>query len=330
MSSILDRSKYDQSTLLMLDSISSFFIDMYYNNLYQEAIKSRQQGKSISNTASYKEVLSCIRQSFNEGDHLKKYLSSLHNYYNMYNVSTTYIEFVDRVIREFVPESYFPLLSNANKAISICTVIKDANYKLIDRIISKYLKHIIDNRSIENAEIIKDELINIFLIERDLLSSKFKAEERGKGESDKTITINKLEADIYKLLKEKCEMAAKEKVMKVIIHSKAKEINQLKEENATLKRELDKRKDIIVAKSPIRKSSSNNVIEPIDDFDSASFFTKRPKLTYDFEKQENKEKEDVKKEPLKSTNEEKIEKSEKDEKDAKAYRDFMTDISEIM
>lgn len=230
---LLDRNSYDKSTITMASIMSSYFVNIYYNNLFVEAEKNKRLGNITSVTEGYKNALQNMIDGFNSNEHCKTLIRGIHHIYNTYNgTSIMYSDFFNRLVKEFVPAPYFPSLTDTQKFMIIKKIIRDANYTIINKIISNFLSYIIDDRTKENADVLQDEMLNSLLIERELCYEKFVNEKTG-TDDEKTHLIKKMQDEIAKLLKEKYSLIGVVEKMKQIVLKKNAEIDSLRESEAT-------------------------------------------------------------------------------------------------
>ena len=78
---ILDRSNYSQKTMENFEIMSAYYIDIFYNHLYNEAKKLKAGGTVSSITEGYKHTLNAFLKSLSNPNLYKKSLSGLHHYF---------------------------------------------------------------------------------------------------------------------------------------------------------------------------------------------------------------------------------------------------------
>lgn len=243
---IFDRSNYSKRTNDIFELLAAYFIDIYYNHLYIEAKKlfSDNKNKVSSITAGYEKSLSNFLKGMDNPKLYKKYLSNINTYFmNVGFGSITFIQTMDKITREFVPEDYFGSLSNTQKISILRTMLKEANKKLIMKIVNIHLHNIIDNHDdADNVRVMQDDFIDILIVERDVIYKKFLYKKATTHKNSAHINLNMLESmekEIKILYKEKFDLQKKIIAMKKIIIEKHKTEEKLTAVAQTLTKEND-------------------------------------------------------------------------------------------
>ena len=169
-------NKYSQSTLSKFDIIGSYFVNLYYNEFYIKAKNLKTQGTYNNITDAYKNLLSSYVDFSKQHDFFKQIVKGIHTYCISTTRYTTmsHKECVDFMVSEFVPDHLWNSLreQQKNKLFheSLINCIKD----FTEKIIIQYLHVVIDNHdNNENIVILQDLFLNIILLEKDRIFSKF-------------------------------------------------------------------------------------------------------------------------------------------------------------
>lgn len=197
-SRILDRTAYDRRTIITYEMIAAFYTDMFYNHLYFEAKRIKNDGNVSSITEGYKHTLNAFLQGMSDPKLYKKSLLGMHTYFIDNGFRTlTFSQCIDRIIIEFIPDDFIDSITSAKKSSILHLVLSNVTTNFIYKIISSYLGMIIDNhKEADNARVLQEEFIDLLLIERNNMFKKF----IGGSSKRKTIDISIIE-DMQKEIK---------------------------------------------------------------------------------------------------------------------------------
>jgi hypothetical protein len=130
--------RYDKSTTSVMEIISAYFVDVYYNIIYDRATKYfKQNGTGTSLTDMYKRcVVAYVQGNKENPDYCKETINGVIEYFSIYNPNYGKSQInrtVDLVISKFVPDDYFPSLTTTQK--------DQFMYKITTDIIVKMARH---------------------------------------------------------------------------------------------------------------------------------------------------------------------------------------------
>jgi hypothetical protein len=169
-------SKYEKSTITKFDIIGSYFVGIYYNELYLKAEQLRDDGKYDSLTQAYQNVLYTYIQFTQTKDFFRKTILGIHNYFISTTkfVSMTYKECIDFIVSEFIPTHLFGNVKEARKYSILNNILIDCLKIFTERILQKQIVPIIDNHSQEaNISILQNLFLDIILLEKDKMYARF-------------------------------------------------------------------------------------------------------------------------------------------------------------
>ena len=174
---ILDKQNYSTETLNVFGYISAYFIDLFYNHLYDQAIRYHRQRQVNTITDGYKCSLDAFLQSINKHDPIlyKELVHGIHQTFLDYGFTgLSYQNCIDKIVKSFVPQDYWEVISFDDKSKILGTIITNSTKQMIHKIASSHLLDVIDNHSdTENATLWQDEFIDILIIEREKLYQEF-------------------------------------------------------------------------------------------------------------------------------------------------------------
>ncbi len=233
---MFNRENYSNETLGTFAYLSVYFIDLFYNEVYDRAVRLHRECKINNITDGYKWALEVFLKKINEND-METYSEIVNSIYHTFidhgHASLTYENCINRIVREFVPIDYFKICSFNDKTKILASVITTSVRTMINKIISKYLADVIDNHNNEeNVSVWQEDFIEILIIQReklyqDILDVETRTSETGIVETMKK-EIKLLFSEKNKLKLENIELKKEIIQLKNIILSKHKELNELK------------------------------------------------------------------------------------------------------
>ena len=175
---MIDRANYSNDTLNTYGYLSAYFIDMYYNHLYSEAITLHTKKAVSSITSGYKCTLDAFIKGLNSLELYKNCIQGIHQSFLQHGYpSLSFTHCIDKIVNEFIPQDYFKIMSFDDKSQFLRKIICDSNKKMILHIVkppSTLLKDIIDNHAdVENINILQDQYIDILVMLREQFYQQF-------------------------------------------------------------------------------------------------------------------------------------------------------------
>ncbi len=231
---LFDRSSYSTRTLSVYQLVGAYLVDVYYNHLYAEATKLKNQGKVPSITEGYKHAtfafVSALDNKFKgsyRAEHYNNLLREINKYFihwTSYN-SLTLSECIDKIVREFIPEDYYKSLDKDQKRNILRLILINTIKEFTKIIVVEHLGAIIDNHEEQaNADILKERIIDLFILEREKMFHKFL--ENNSGEENEKVDkkfAEKMRTEITKLHEERNNMSR-------LLQEQNKELDMRKEQ----------------------------------------------------------------------------------------------------
>ena len=210
MTELYDKQNYSSKTLETYEILAAYFVDIFYNHLYNEAKKLKINKSCASITEGYKHSLNAFIKGLNNAKLYKKYIIGIHHYYIAVGfASISFSKCVDRVTQEFIPIDYFNSLSSTQKMGVLRLILNSSLKQFITIIVKEHLKKIIDfHNEKDNARLLQDALINCFMLERESMYQRFMSSYND-NTGINTKLINNMQNDIKKLVKEKVVLKKK-------------------------------------------------------------------------------------------------------------------------
>ena len=207
----MDDRAINRRTLAVIDVISSWTVNTFYNYLHQQAVTIHTSGRSASITDGYKFIVKQYLDSFNTSEGYRRNLMGLHKYYidNTRYSSVPFDVWIKDILQQFVPGDYFPIMSNSQQDITLRNILVNAIQQFSsDVICTKLIDNLITNH--EHASIVpimKESMRRSLLFERQrLFQAVFKS---STGSQDKPMELMKKE--LATLIEENVSLTYKNK-----------------------------------------------------------------------------------------------------------------------
>ena len=229
---ILDRSNYSTKTIDNFEIISAYYVDIFYNHLYNEAKKLKISGSACSITEGYKHTLNAFIKSLDNPNLYKKSLSGMHHYFITVGfASISYSNFIDRITADFVPKDYFNSLTFTQKIGVLRMVLSQSIKSFIKNVVDSHMSKIIDyHKEQDNVRILQDDFIDCLIMEREGFYQRFVTDKViNKNDTVNRLVAEKMQAEIKKLIGEKYELKRQNNILKkAYLVKKASETSLLK------------------------------------------------------------------------------------------------------
>jgi hypothetical protein len=168
---------YNNKTINVFEIVGAYTIDVFYNSLYDRAKQYHMDAKFKSVTDAYTSTCSRFLVSLKNQNDYVAIVGNLRNYFSTWNTITSgYIEWVDMITVEFVPEEFFKSLNN-NVKDNIIRILIENIFKNFARILlndAGILGMLIDDHSNkENIPILQNKMLTILMEERKRMFQRF-------------------------------------------------------------------------------------------------------------------------------------------------------------
>ena len=213
--------------------MSAYYIDIFYNHLYNEAKKLKVIGSVSSITEGYKHTLNAFLKSLSNPKLYKKSLSGLHHYFITIGfASISYAKCIDRITSEFVPTDYFNSLTFTQKIGVLRLILNQSMKSFIKKIVDEHMTKIIDcHKDVDNVRILQDDFIDCLILEREGFYQRFIASQTttNKNETVNRLLAEKMQVEIKRLVKEKYDQKKQILLLKRAYMQKKESENKLNE-----------------------------------------------------------------------------------------------------
>ena len=214
---IFDRSAYSSTTVSVFQIVGAYFVDVYYNHLYTEAIKFKTDGKVASVTEGYRHATFAFLTALDnkakgyKPEHYNKLIQGINEYFVFWTTysSLTLSECIDKIVREFVPADYFASLNKEQKRNILRSVLIESIREFTKIVIGEFLGAIIDNHDEPaNVEALKEKMVDTFIMQRETMFHKF-LDCRAGGRPDEKVDkkfVDKLRTEVIRLNQQNQEL----------------------------------------------------------------------------------------------------------------------------
>ena len=268
------RENYSRRVQSILEIISAYFVDLYYNHFYSEAVFQKTKGKVDSVTDGYKHAVKAHLKSFNNQELYKKTVSGIHKYYyTTTRYSTiTFSECINEITSQFVPEEFFEVMTGNQKDAILRTILIDSVTQFSSDILcSRILDIIIDSHDDTSvARTMQDKMVEALMFQREKMFQNFFVSGNRKQSTDYAV-INKMKKEMVRLVKENHSAVSKHqdiksKALKLIdiIRNKDKQLNELKTQNQKLNEELKQHREPSNEKLHVYEKLNTSIIHGED------------------------------------------------------------------
>jgi hypothetical protein len=190
----------------IINIISSYFTDLYFNLLHRHAVMS--VGPESSITDEYRSAVSRFIQGLKtDSKHYRAAVTKLHQYFTQQTsfTSTSFTDFVNLIIEQFVPPEYYTLLTSGDKDELLSSIVCDvASHVGVYVTIPEMLRKIIDEHDKNvpvTVKMIEEHGCSTLIVKRDTVANGFL---RKSSQTQEYVPVHVVEA-----LRE--ELAASEK-----------------------------------------------------------------------------------------------------------------------
>ena len=208
-------NEYDPQLITAFDVIGSYFVDTFYNHLYQPAVSKSSNTDSVNDTyrdhvKAYMYAVKSDKESYN------KIVNGLHKYYIQVltaHTTTNFASFIDLIVSMFVPKEYYSEMSIDTKDELfnniICGLVGSLGaFTTQPDTLNQIIKYHDINFQVTIRQI-QERAITILLAKRDMLHHRFLNEISETQETVSYQIVDNLKRAIKKLVREKADLQSK-------------------------------------------------------------------------------------------------------------------------
>ncbi len=234
-------TKYGNGTVTRFDIVGSFFVNLFYNELYKKANNLKLQSSNKSTTDIYKSLLIAYADFTGKEEFFKQAVKGIHAYIisNTNLIDITHKECVDFLIKEFIPDKLWNSVRENQKNKLFHSILSSVIKQFISKIISNYIKLVVDKRdNAENSTILQNEFLDIICLEKDKTHAKFV-----NPKDSQTISVEVHKNKVNSLIK---MLEEKDAIINTLKESCKKNVNVIKALQTELKNKVKELKQMEV------------------------------------------------------------------------------------
>lgn len=172
----IDHKQYDVQTLHVCEVIACFILNKLYNEIYLNVKELKTNDKIPNLTDGYKQGLMFFFKGLKKPENMKKILLGIHDMFieNPGFAGMTFRDCIHKISDQFTPHNDRDGFNEKQKQKIVMKVMLDVCANYIEHLISNRLGMVIDNRKQkQNVDILKNELINMLLLQRERMLSDY-------------------------------------------------------------------------------------------------------------------------------------------------------------
>lgn len=263
---MFNKKQLSLRTISTYEILAAYFTDTYYNFIYAAGMQLKHENKVVSVSEGYMYALSqytAVLDYTNSKYIYKKYEKLLKEIYAFFVEWTSYktislTECIDKIVMEFVPEDYFPVMNKEQKRHVIRDVITYCINEFTNVIAKQYFSMIIDNHEDDdNIKVIKEKFFDILLVKREELYIKF-IDKPSNNKMDRQM-LEKMRHEIESLHNENKKLITLIESKDSMITTRETQLKQLISRIKTTENELSKYKELCNTLQNIQHNSQNTL-----------------------------------------------------------------------
>lgn len=246
--------RVDKKVFSHFDIIASFFVDVFFNDLYLKAIDLADSGKSPSITDGYKRLVAgAYPKAISIRDHYRQVIIRMHGYYCAHTARNMgFADFEKQILEQFIPKKYLHDYRDAERENTLHKIVVDCVNDFARFMIApENVRKVIDLRDCPefeaDIETMKEHIRRYLLTVRDSFYERFIHENT--VETVPKSLLDKTQAIAVEQIRERDKIIADLRAEREDIAKSLDEIKRLKNIAGQLYTELtDTKKDLSTAK----------------------------------------------------------------------------------
>lgn len=158
-----------------LSVIAKYFVNLYYNVFYEEAVARRDNKSFPSITEAYKTIALMFPKSVKDDSFYVKILDNLHKFFITQRSFVTFRDFVIKVSNYFVPQDYRDRIHHEKRIGVIHVVLSNISDEFARTVLTSHLSPVIDYHSNkeENCQNMYNDVIHLIEVEQNKMYHRF-------------------------------------------------------------------------------------------------------------------------------------------------------------
>jgi hypothetical protein len=216
----LDRKKYHPTTIGVFQLIAAHMTDIFYNYLYIEGKKLKEQGRSESITRGFQLRMYAFVKSLDakaknyKPERFIDFLEGINRYFQVYTVYETLSisDCINKIVHELVPQDFYDQLGKDQKRDILYSAMFSCINKFATTIAQEYCGLVVDEHdNVENIEILKELAVDLLIKERHEMYKKFITTATSNTQNKKSVDavdqqiVRQMRHDLHALYKKRDE-----------------------------------------------------------------------------------------------------------------------------
>ena len=236
---------YSKRAISTIEIVSSYFVNIYYNCLYQEGKRLHIDSRVESVTTGYKHAIKAYINSFDNPDLYRKIVSGIHKYYHNTTrfTSISFSDCINEIVKHFIPEAFFDSTTNTQKDSILRVILLNSVKRFSSEVIcSDMLAIIIDKHADYGiSRRMQDCMVQALMFEREKMFQKIFSTSTETQDGASFAMVTRLKQELVKIAREKYIIECKHNKIK----SKTLDLIKLTKEYKQNIMSIEKEKEIL-------------------------------------------------------------------------------------
>lgn len=244
------KESYSKRAISTIEIVSSYFVNIYYNCLYQEAKRLHIDSRVESVTNGYKHAIKAYINSFDNPDLYRKIVSGIHKYYHTTTrfTSISFSDCINEIVKHFIPEAFLDSTTNTQKDSILRVILLNSVKRFSSEVIcSDMLTTIIDNHTDYGiSRRMQDCMVQALMFEREKMFQKIFSTSTETQDGASFAMVTRLKQELVKVAREKYVVECKHNKIKTkaldlikLTKEYQQNIASIEKEKETLKKQLE-------------------------------------------------------------------------------------------
>ena len=244
------KESYSKRAISTIEIVSSYFVNIYYNCLYQEAKRLHIDSRVESITNGYKHSIKAYINSFDNPDLYRKIVSGIHKYYHTTTrfTSISFSDCINEIVKHFIPEAFLDSTTNTQKDSILRVILLNSVKRFSSEVIcSDMLTTIIDNHTDYGiSRRMQDCMVQALMFEREKMFQKIFSTSTETQDGASFAMVTRLKQELVKVAREKYVVECKHNKIKTkaldlikLTKEYQQNIASIEKEKETLKKQLE-------------------------------------------------------------------------------------------
>lgn len=169
----------------ILEILSCYFVDIFYNHLYisaKEFANSGGNNRGATVTDAYKtNIINYVKGLTNRHENYTRTIKDLHKRFQIHMKLLSLTEMETKILLCFIPQEYLKVMKSADKDKALAKIIMEIIESMAKLVFKKHLSNVVDYRNSSNPPLLQDDIILVMNEMRESYFAMFAKEAIGRG-----------------------------------------------------------------------------------------------------------------------------------------------------